>query len=134
MYEQQASSPNKKDWTPAFEYLLASLLMSQLVCMHTSIPGTMQEEMRAGQAASMRTEPHPSFQNVMGATLAANKGHFMAPAQLAELAEAQIAAQVLGPSSPGDVAHWSRSCKAVRPCWCRAALRSTECGQSRTAF
>ena len=54
----------------------------------------LQEEMRAGQAASMRTEPHPSFQNVMSGTLAANKGHFMAPAQLAELAEAQIAAQV----------------------------------------
>ena len=49
--------------------------------------------MRAGQAASMRTEPHPSFQNVMNATLAGNKGQFMAPAQLAELAEAQIAAQ-----------------------------------------
>ena len=46
----------------------------------------------------MRTEPHPSFQNVMGTTLAANNGRFMAPAQLAELAEAQIAAQVLGPS------------------------------------
>ena len=41
----------------------------------------------------MRTEPHPSFQNVMNATLAGNKGQFMAPAQLAELAEAQIAAQ-----------------------------------------
>ncbi|CAL5224932.1 g7701 [Coccomyxa viridis] len=53
----------------------------------------LHEEMRAGQAASMRTEPHPSFQNVMGATLAANKGQFMAPAQLAELAEAQMAAQ-----------------------------------------
>ena len=41
----------------------------------------------------MRTEPHPSFQNVMNATLAGNKGQFMAPAQLADLAEAQIAAQ-----------------------------------------
>ena len=65
--------------------------------MHARNSDIMQEEMRAGQAASMRTEPHPSFQNVMGATLAANKGHFMAPAQLAELAEAQLAAQVLSP-------------------------------------
>ena len=70
--------------------------------------------MRAGQAASMRTEPHPSFQNVMNATLAANKGHFMAPAQLAELAEAQIAAQVPASGLPGVPAHSLSECEAVR--------------------
>ena len=69
--------------------------------------------MRAGQAASMRTEPHPSFQNVMGATLAANKGQFMAPAQLAELAEAQMAAQVLSPYPRLASAHLLYAYKVV---------------------
>jgi len=94
--------------------------------------------MRAGQAASMRTEPHPSFQNVMNATLAANKGHFMGPAQLAELAEAQIAAQVLHSCfaiSAVALACMTRLCcgscsMIVRTSWQMAGPQTGLCGKT----
>lgn len=73
----------------------------------------------------MRTEPHPSFQNVMNAALAANKGQFMSPAQLADLAEAQISAQV--PSSSSSLSShpilwgYPYSHSRAQPCIARVA-------------